>query len=126
MGQAITIPESASRLHERHGHRLLNGRIAVRLMLVSMIVAGLTFGFVYQGQTEADRLGSLEAARHDAMATYDADVKAGMSAAQLAGAKQSLDRLNSQAPRRVCSSSTSSAWTSGVSSASPTSISAAT
>jgi len=102
MGQAITIPESTSRLHEEHGHRVLNGRIAVRLMLVSMIVAGLTFGFVYQGQTEADRLGSLEAARHDAMATYDADVKAGMTAAQLAGDKQSLDRLNSQAtPARL-------------------------
>ena len=97
MGQALTIPESTSRLHQKHGHRLLNGRIAVRLVLVSMIVAGLTFGFVYQGQTEADRLGSLAAPRHDAMAAYDADVRAGMTAAQLPGDKQSLDRLISEA-----------------------------
>jgi lipoprotein-anchoring transpeptidase ErfK/SrfK len=98
MGEALTIPESTSRLRQKHAHRLLNRRIAARLVLSASIVAGLAFAFVYQSQTEADRLELMLSARRDAVATYVADVKVGMTAAQLAGDKQTLDGLNSQPP----------------------------
>jgi lipoprotein-anchoring transpeptidase ErfK/SrfK len=102
MGQALTIPESTSRPRREHGGRLLSGRIATRLVLLSMILAGLVFAFIYQGHTETDRLGSALAAHHDAVAAYDADVRAGMTSTQLAGDKQTLDRLNSEAvPARL-------------------------
>jgi lipoprotein-anchoring transpeptidase ErfK/SrfK len=102
MGQALTIPESTSRPRGEHSGRLLNGRIATRLVLLSMILSGLVFAFIYQGQTETDRLGSALAARHEAVAAYDADVRAGMTSTQLAGDKQKLDRLNSEAvPARL-------------------------
>jgi lipoprotein-anchoring transpeptidase ErfK/SrfK len=96
MGEALTIPESTSRLRQKRAHRLLNRRFAARLVLATSIVAGLAFAFVYQSRTEADRLDLMLAASRDAMATYAADIKAGMTAAQLAGDKQTLDRLNSE------------------------------
>ena len=94
MGEALTIPESTSRLRPKRAHRLLNRGIPARLVLVSIIVVGLAFAFVYQSQTEADRLDLMLSARRDAVATYGADRKVGMTAAQLAGDKQTLDRLN--------------------------------
>src|SRR5438105_15113278 len=96
MGEALTIPESTTRLRQKRAHRLLNRHLAARLVLASSIVTGLAFAFAYQSQTEADRLDLTLSARRDAVAAYVADVKVGMTAAQLAGDKQTLDRLKSQ------------------------------
>ena len=77
--------------------RLLSGRAVARLALLAVIVAGLAFAFIYQTQSESERLGMALAARRGATAAYQSDVRDGMTPAQLAADKRTLEQLNSAA-----------------------------
>ncbi|HXA41518.1 MAG TPA: L,D-transpeptidase [Candidatus Solibacter sp.] len=101
MGQALSIPEPGTRLPDERTpervRRLLSRRVVVRMVLTAMIVAGLVFAFLYQTQTEVERLGVVSAAQGEALAAYQADANDGMTASQLSADKRSLDQLNSAA-----------------------------
>ncbi len=105
MGQALSIPDSGTGLpNERargSAQQLPSSRVAARVVLLAMIASGLTFGFLYQTQTESARLSLELSAERDAAAAYRADLGDGMTSAQLEVQKVSLDHLNgTRAPAR--------------------------
>src|SRR5258708_37068639 len=105
MGQALSIPDSGTGLpNERargSAQQLPSSRVAARVVLLAMIASGLTFGFLYQTQTESARLSLELSADRDAAAAYPGDLGDGMTSARLERQKVSLDHLSgTRAPTR--------------------------
>src|SRR5258708_36517910 len=102
MGQALSIPDSGTGLPNERARggaqQLPSSRVAARVVLLAMIASGLTFGFLYQTQTESARLSLELSAERDAAAAYRADLGDGMTSAQLEVQKVSLDHLTGTPP----------------------------